>query len=83
MDTSNMKIKSKDSPKLFILIFYFLAVFQCFANEIENSQVIQFKNESDLLLPWKFISYLEDRSGRLTLDEILKPENHELFRAED
>lgn len=52
------------------------------ANETQKS-VIAFKNEAELLLVGKQTYFLEDENGKLTIAEILKPENQVRFQLND
>lgn len=64
--------------KILVLLLSFTTGSFLFANE--SQKIIAIQNETDLLLSGKQTYYLEDPAGKLTIDEILKPENQEKFQ---
>lgn len=68
---------------LFILIFIGLASNYAQAQVILENSIITFKNEKDVLMVGRQVSILEDKTGILTIEDILEPENQQKFHLSD
>ncbi len=68
-----MKIKT---TLAFLFLLFSLRVL---AQENNNDSVIVFNNPEELLLIGKQVYFLEDAEGKLTIEDVLKPENQKKF----
>jgi hypothetical protein len=63
-----------------IALYLLLAVgFNLHAND-SNESKIEFQNESEILLVGKQTYFLEDKEGKLSIEDILKQETQSLFK---
>ena len=62
-----------------ILLLLFLSNIRLFADQTTESRIL-FQNESDLLVVGKQTYFLEDKEGKLSIEDILKPEMQSQFQ---
>ena len=77
-------ILSIDFGILLLNALLFFAISPILSTEnIQTEKPIVFQNESDLLSVGSKTFFLEDQSGILTIEDILKPENQNKFRLNE
>ena len=76
-----MIFSQKIQSTLSTIVFFWLVIFgfTLLANEPDQSK-IQFQKESDLLLVGKQTYFLEDKEGKLSIEDILNPEIQSRFQ---
>ena len=78
MLTTMILLRNFHHKIVIILLLLFVSSIRLFADQTTESRIL-FQNESDLLVVGKQTYFLEDKEGKLSIEDILKPERQSKF----
>ena len=78
MLTTMILLRNFHHKIVIILLLLFVSSIRLFADQTTESRIL-FQNESDILVVGKQTFFLEDKEGKLSIEDILKPERQSKF----